>query len=108
MRPERMPAMLRRQAEDLEKMTAAVAQNVGTDIGKDHLDVALCPADEIKRFDNTPEGHRTLNAWLSAWPSNGSCSKPQAPIIAPSREASLPPACRRSSSTRAKPGALPK
>lgn len=48
-------------------MTDAVAQNVGTDIGKDHLDVALCPAGEIKRFDNTPEGHRALIAWLSAW-----------------------------------------
>jgi transposase len=48
-------------------MPTTVAQNVGTDIGKDHLDVALYPAGMIKRFDNTQEGHRALIAWLSGW-----------------------------------------
>jgi transposase len=49
-------------------MTSSVAQNVGTDIGKDHLDVALYPEGVIKRFANTPTGHCALIAWLAAWP----------------------------------------
>jgi transposase len=48
-------------------MTTSIAQNGGTDIGKDHLDVALYPAGASKRFGNNPEGHRALIAWLSAW-----------------------------------------
>src|ERR1700751_2922494 len=48
-------------------MPDSVAQNVGTDIGKDYLDVALCPAGVIKRFANTQEGHRALIAWLASW-----------------------------------------
>src|SRR5580698_8077712 len=48
-------------------MPSKLAQNVGTDIGKDYLDVALYPAGVIKRFDNTEEGHRALIAWLSCW-----------------------------------------
>jgi transposase len=46
-------------------MTSSVAQNVGTDIGKDHLDVALYPEGVIKRFDNTAAGHRALIGWLA-------------------------------------------
>jgi transposase len=49
-------------------MTCSVAQNVGTDIAKDHLDVALHPAGMTRRFDNSPENHSALIAWLSTWP----------------------------------------
>ncbi|WP_413991524.1 IS110 family transposase [Labrys okinawensis] len=48
-------------------MTSSLAHNVGTDIGKDHLDVAVHPAGLIKRFANTQAGHRALLAWLSSW-----------------------------------------
>lgn len=45
-------------------MTSSLSQNLGVDIGKDHLDAALYPAGEIKRFDNDDQGHRSLIAWL--------------------------------------------
>jgi transposase len=41
-------------------MGSTVAQNVGLDIAKDTLDVAIHPEGESFRIANTPEGHRAL------------------------------------------------
>ena len=41
-------------------MGSIVAHNVGVDISKDRLDVAIHPGGEGFRIANTPEGHRAL------------------------------------------------
>ena len=41
-------------------MKPALAQNVGVDIAKDTLDVAILPAGESFRLANDPGGHRAL------------------------------------------------
>ena len=41
-------------------MKPALAQNVGVDIAKDTLDVAILPAGESFRVANDPGGHRAL------------------------------------------------
>lgn len=43
------------------KTTTKVA---GVDTGKFRLDVAIAGGDAVSSFDNTPEGHRGLAAWL--------------------------------------------
>jgi transposase len=41
-------------------MQPTVAQNVGVDISKDFLDVAIHPAGQAIRFANDGKGHRAL------------------------------------------------
>ena len=41
-------------------MKPTLAQNVGVDIAKDTLDVAILPAGESFRVANDPGGHRAL------------------------------------------------
>jgi transposase len=50
-------------------MKCSIAQNVGVDISKDSLDVALHPGGVIARFANDPEGHRALMKWLGGYES---------------------------------------
>ncbi len=47
-------------------MTQFSAETVGVDVSKDYLDVALYPADAVKRFTNDTKGHRSLIAWLTS------------------------------------------
>jgi transposase len=47
-------------------MTQSSAETIGVDVSKDHLDVALYPADAAKRFTNDTKGHRSLIAWLTS------------------------------------------
>ena len=76
-------------------MKPALAQNVGVDIAKDTLDVAILPAGESFRVANDPGGHRALikrlgrfeisrivfeatGAWIIAC-SNGRSPRPACP-----------------------------
>ena len=47
----------------MSKTSTVVA---GIDTGKRYLDIALYPASERERLDNTAEGHQALVAWLRA------------------------------------------
>ena len=47
----------------MSESSTAVA---GIDTGKQYLDIALYPASERVRVDNTAEGHQALVAWLRA------------------------------------------
>jgi transposase len=46
-------------------MEPNIAQNVGVDISKDFLDVAILPANETARFANDAKGLRALMKWLA-------------------------------------------
>ena len=46
-------------------MEPTIAQNVGVDISKDFLDVALYPAGDTARFPNDDKGFRALIKWLA-------------------------------------------
>lgn len=46
-------------------MIHTLAQNVGVDISKDRLDVALHPARRTAQFSNDADGHRALIEWLA-------------------------------------------
>jgi transposase len=48
----------------MEKMTSFVARSVGIDISKDHLDVAVHPEGQARRFTNDRKGHTELLRWL--------------------------------------------
>ena len=50
-----------------EKMSTSLAQTVGLDISKDHLDVALRPAEQARRFTNNQSGHGALLRWLGSF-----------------------------------------
>lgn len=45
-------------------MTDTIAQNVGIDISKAHLDVATFPDGEYCQFSNDNQGHKELGKWL--------------------------------------------
>jgi transposase len=47
-------------------MSKPSTQTAGIDTGKWYLDIALYPASERLRVDNTAEGHQALVAWLAA------------------------------------------
>ena len=57
-------------------MKPALAQNVGVDIAKDTLDVAILPAGESFRLANDPGGHRALIKGSDGSRSARSSSKP--------------------------------
>ncbi|PHZ86752.1 IS110 family transposase [Paremcibacter congregatus] len=48
-------------------MTITIAQTIGIDISKDTLDVAFYPDERSRQFKNTPDGHRALIRWLTAY-----------------------------------------
>jgi transposase len=48
-------------------METTIAQNVGVDISKDFLDVAILPANETARFANDAKGLRALMKWLARY-----------------------------------------
>jgi len=39
---------------------------IGIDVSKDHLDVHRLPDGASRRFDNLPQGHKTLLAWIGS------------------------------------------
>lgn len=45
-------------------MSASIAPVAGIDISKDHLDAAIHPGSEIRRFTNDRTGHTALLRWL--------------------------------------------
>jgi transposase len=49
----------------MEKMTAFVARSIGIDISKDHLDAAVYPDGQARRFTNDRKGHTDLLRWLA-------------------------------------------
>src|SRR3954447_268768 len=48
----------------MEKMTSSIAPVVGIDISKDHLDAAIHPGHDTRRFTNDRTGHTALLRWL--------------------------------------------
>jgi len=46
-------------------MTQTIARSVGIDISKDHLDAAVHPDQQSKRFNNDRKGHTDLLRWLA-------------------------------------------
>ena len=45
-------------------MTDTIAQNIGIDISKAHLDVVTFPDGEFRQFSNDAQGHKALTKWL--------------------------------------------
>ena len=79
-------------------MKPALAQNVGVDIAKDTLDVAILPAGESFRVANDPGGHRALIKRLGRFEISRIVFEATGAIIACSNGRSPRPACPSSRS----------